>query len=192
MVYVSVDVETNGRLPGKHSMLQIGAVAFSAQGKVLERFSINLKPLPGSTTDPSTMEFWRKQPREAQLAVTKNPEDPKVAILRFYDWVAKFKKPLLLMAPVLFDGTWLRWYIERYVTDEARLFHNSLDLRSVIFSFTGEYRGDYRALLYAYTGFQAKAEPSHLAVDDALDQGQCFFAILKYADENGLRRIWKP
>ena len=53
--YISVDVETDGPVPGMHSMLSIGAAAYNAWGQGVGKFSANLETLPDAITDDRTM-----------------------------------------------------------------------------------------------------------------------------------------
>ena len=53
--YVSVDVETDGPIPGVHSMLSLGAAAFDAEWSPRGTWSANLEPLPEAAEDPRTM-----------------------------------------------------------------------------------------------------------------------------------------
>lgn len=63
-IYVSTDVEANGPIPGRHSMLSFASFAFTVDVKTgiiteLGRFERNLIELPESMPDPKTMtEFW--------------------------------------------------------------------------------------------------------------------------------------
>ena len=61
-IYVSTDVETDGPVAGKHSMLSIGSAAYSADKRLLSSFSANLETLPEFTADPKTTAWWATQP----------------------------------------------------------------------------------------------------------------------------------
>ncbi|MFZ5510660.1 MAG: hypothetical protein ACOZCP_11460, partial [Pseudomonadota bacterium] len=45
-IYVSTDIETDGPVAGKHSMLSLGSAAYLADKGLLSTFSANLEPLP--------------------------------------------------------------------------------------------------------------------------------------------------
>ncbi len=51
-IYVSTDVETDGPIPGPHSMLSIGSAAFLADKSLVGTFTANLETLPGATGHP--------------------------------------------------------------------------------------------------------------------------------------------
>jgi len=61
-IYVSTDVETDGPIPGPHSMLSIGSAAYSAQKELLATFTANLELLPGAAPDPETAAWWASKP----------------------------------------------------------------------------------------------------------------------------------
>lgn len=42
-IYISTDVETDGPIPGPHSMLSIGSTAYTADKILVSTFSANLK-----------------------------------------------------------------------------------------------------------------------------------------------------
>ena len=183
---ISIDVETDGSIPAINSMRQLGAVAFDLYGRPLDSFSVNLAPLTGAVQDKRTMRWWKSWPKQWK-AVNQDLKDPKLAIEKYARWMSRFPRPKMLAAPVAFDGMWVRWYLERFVTQHRPLqWHNMIDLRSVLFAYTGQYKGDYRANIVALTGTQPKPNPNpHDAVSDAMEQGLIFFALLKWAKANG-------
>ena len=61
-IYVSTDIETDGPVAGKHSMLSIGSAAYLADRELLGTFSANLETLPASAPDPKTAAWWATQP----------------------------------------------------------------------------------------------------------------------------------
>ncbi|HEY5235188.1 MAG TPA: hypothetical protein VIJ14_03320, partial [Rhabdochlamydiaceae bacterium] len=78
-VYISTDIESNGALPGRNSMLSLGAAAFTSDGELLSTFSVNLEEFPGATSDPDTMKFW-DQNKEAYEETRKNVRPIKQAM----------------------------------------------------------------------------------------------------------------
>jgi len=53
--YVVTDIEANGLVPGRHSMISMASVAVDQRGTELGRFTVNLVPLAENTSDPGTM-----------------------------------------------------------------------------------------------------------------------------------------
>src|SRR6202021_1255010 len=59
-LYVSTDVETDGPIPGPHSMLSFASAAYRSDKTLVSTFSANLETLPGASGHPDTMEWWKK------------------------------------------------------------------------------------------------------------------------------------
>src|SRR4051812_45341801 len=72
-IYVSTDVETDGPVAGKHSILSIGSAAYTAEKELLSTFSANLETLPNAPPDSKTAAWWLTQP-EAWSACRQNLE----------------------------------------------------------------------------------------------------------------------
>jgi hypothetical protein len=78
-IYVSTDCETDGPIPGPHSMLSFGSAAHTADKRLFSTFAANLEKLPGATGHPDTMAWWRTQP-EAWAACRSNLQSPEHAM----------------------------------------------------------------------------------------------------------------
>src|SRR3979411_662210 len=61
-IYLSIDVEADGPVPGPYSMLSFGIAAFSIDKVLLGTFTRNLELLPGAAQHPRVMAWWRSQP----------------------------------------------------------------------------------------------------------------------------------
>lgn len=174
---VSIDVETDGSIPPRHSMLSLGAVAYSLRGVELSSFSLNLQPLPKASQDPKVMKWWRDYP-EAWRQTTRNPKDPEDVMEKFVRWYAQFRKPAMFAAPVAFDFLWLRWYILHFTRGYSGIiWHRAIDLRSVIFALTGQYEGEYREL---FVDHHITNPLPHVAINDAREQAEYLFAALTH------------
>lgn len=51
-IYVSTDVETDGAIPGPHSMLSLGSAAYTADKQLLTTSSANFDTLDGAQAHP--------------------------------------------------------------------------------------------------------------------------------------------
>src|SRR5262249_44481217 len=85
-IYVSTDVETDGPIPGPHSMLSFASAAYRADKTLVGTFAANLTPLPGAAGDPKTMDWWRGQP-EAWEVCRSNPRDPEGVMPEYVAWL---------------------------------------------------------------------------------------------------------
>ena len=77
-IYVSTDVESDGPIPGPHSMLSFASAAYRPDKTLLSTFSANLELLPSATGDPGTMRWWA-QHSEAWQAARKEQKEFELA-----------------------------------------------------------------------------------------------------------------
>src|SRR5579872_7427912 len=102
-IYVSTDVETDGPIPGPHSMLSFGSAAYTAGKRLVSTFSANLHTLPEAQGHPATMAFWA-QNQAAWEACRKDPEDPAAAMARYLAWLKGLPgRPVFVAYPAGFD-----------------------------------------------------------------------------------------
>jgi len=95
-VYVSTDVETDGPIPGPHSMLSFASAAFTADKALVGTFTANLDTLPAAAGHPKTMEWWRSQP-EAWAACRKDTRPPEVVMPEYVRWLKQLPgKPVFV------------------------------------------------------------------------------------------------
>jgi hypothetical protein len=178
-LYVSTDVETDGPIPGPHSMLSLGSAAWRvADGakELVSTFEANLETLPGSAGHPDTMAWWKTQP-EAWAECRRGPR-PAAEAMRDYDaWLRGLPGPPVFVAwPLGFDFIFVYWYLIRFVGRSAFGF-NGIDMRSYAMAILG-------------TGYREAGKESlprrwfddlphtHKALDDALEQGALFCNML--------------
>jgi hypothetical protein len=175
-VYISVDVETDGPIPGPHSMLALGAAAFEANGTHIGSWSANLETLPDAAGAPDTMAWWSTQP-EAWAACRKDLRTPGEAMPDFVAWVERFKgKPVFVAFPAGFDFLFAYWYMVRFAGRSPFSF-SALDIKTYAAALLGiPYReATKRRFPRAWFG---PAKHSHIAAEDALEQGQMFMRML--------------
>ena len=77
-IYISTDVETDGPIPGPHSMLSFASAAYRADKRLIDTFSANLETLPGAAGHPQTMAWWEQHPEawSRRAEVQRKPEPP--------------------------------------------------------------------------------------------------------------------
>ena len=85
-IYVSTDIEADGRIPGVFSMLSFGSAAYQADGTLLGTFTANLEQLPEASTDPDTMAWWAERPQE-WAACRQDLQKPEAAMKAYYAWL---------------------------------------------------------------------------------------------------------
>ncbi|MFM7641917.1 MAG: exonuclease [Cyanobium sp.] len=176
-IYVSTDIETDGPLPGGYSMLSLGSAAYRADSQLLDTFSVNLSALPGARQQPDTMAWWAEHP-DAWAACQVDPQPPAQAMAAYHQWLKGLPgKPIFVAYPAGFDFMFVNWYLINFVGDSP-FGHNALDIRSYAMAFLGrdyEHSGK-RHLPAEWLG---KPSMSHLALDDAIQQGTLFFHLVQ-------------
>jgi hypothetical protein len=128
-IYISTDVETDGPIPGPHSMLSFGSAAYDADKTLISTFSANLDTLPGAAADPKTAAWWQTQP-EAWAACRTNLEAPEAAMQRYVAWIKTLPgRPVFVAYPAGFDFLFVYWYLIRF-TGASPFSHSALDIKS--------------------------------------------------------------
>jgi DNA polymerase III alpha subunit (gram-positive type) len=180
-VYFSVDIETDGPIPGPNSMLSLASVAFSEDGQELDSFTVNFETLPEASSDPDTMVWWKTQP-EAWAAARVDPKDPKQAMESFITWVEhttqKTSLPVFVAYPAGFDFLFVYWYLIRFVGHSPFSF-SAIDIKTYVMAFLGKnYRQSTKRNM-PKRWFKGQPKHTHVALDDARGQGMLFMKILK-------------
>jgi DNA polymerase III alpha subunit (gram-positive type) len=175
-VFISTDIEANGPIPGDYSMLSLGAAAFTPEGKMVSTFSANLKTLPGAHEDLDTMKFWIEN-GEAYQATRQDTRDPQQAMEQFVAWVKKQPgKPVFVGYPAGFDFLFVYWYIKHFGLDSPFSF-SALDIKTyAMATMKTEYRQSTKKNMPKR--WFSDAPHTHIAVDDAIEQGQLFCNML--------------
>ena len=177
-IYFSTDVETDGPIPGPHSMLSLGSAAFSPDGVLLGTFSVNLQELPGSEPSPDTQKWWESQPK-AYAACRENPVDCHDAMVRFSNWVKSLGgKPVFVGFPAGFDFLFVYWYLI-YFTGESPFSFSALDGKTYAMALLKKPYRQSTKRNYPKAWFPLKDKHTHIALDDAIEQGRIFCNMLK-------------
>jgi len=174
-IYISTDLEADGPIPGPHSMLALGASAFSItrdEGvKLLSSFSVNLQELEGATQDPATMEFWSKHHRAWEIN-RRYPVSPAVAMNRYLEWLERDLdgEPVFVAWPATFDFLFVYWYLMKFV-GRSPFEWSGLDAKSYAMAIK---RKRWLEVSMDDLGENVHVSPNswpHVAVYDAKSQG---------------------
>ena len=176
-VYVSTDVEADGPIPGPNSMLSFASAAFLADKTLVGTFTANLETLPGAAGDPATMAWWR-QHAEAYAATRNDTEPPARAMPRYVAWLKGLPgKPVFVGYPAAYDFLFVYWYLIRFA-GESPFSHSALDVKTFAMALlkTGYRDSVKRAMPRRW--FDPAQGHTHVALDDALEQGALFCNML--------------
>jgi len=187
-LYISIDIEADGPIPGVYSMLSLGAAAFRRGGPVeripLKTFKRNLLPLPEARQDPETMAWWKTQP-DAWKATTEGAIDPAVALQDFAEWLRHWNPRDLVIVgyPVTFDFQWVYWYWWKFIGVKPPFGFQGLDIKTLAMTaIRCEYKQATKRNM-PKKWFEGAPKHTHDALDDAIGQGILFLNILKHLDD---------
>jgi hypothetical protein len=175
-IYVSTDVETDGPIPGPHSMLSFASAAYLADKTLVSTFVANLETLPEAQGHPQTMAWWQNHP-EAWAACRQDLQPPEVAMRQYVAWVQALPgKPVFVAYPAAFDFMFVYWYLRRFV-GESPFGHSALDLKTLAMALLGKpYRDSVKRNMPPR--WFDRLPHTHRALDDALEQGALFCNML--------------
>lgn len=179
-VYISIDVEADGPIPGANSMLALGAAAFRLDSRTpIATFEVNLLPVEGALRDPETMAWWEKHP-EAWAATQVDPQYPDEATRRFAAWLRTLSgKPVLVAYPATYDFMWVYWYYVKFVGFPAPFGFQGLDLKTLAMARLGCSFKEAAKKNMPKWWFGGVPPHTHRALDDAIGQGVLFVNIMK-------------
>ena len=181
-VYISTDVETDGPIPGPHSMCSFASAAYLADKTLIDTFSANLELLAGASPHPERMQWWAAHP-EAWEACRVDPQPPAEVMPRYAAWLESLPgAPIFVAYPVGFDFAFVYWYLMRFA-GRSPFKHHGLDIRSYAM---GMLKCDYRESSWQqYPDRWFDDLPhTHRALDDAVRQGALFCNMLRENLEN--------
>ncbi len=180
-IYICTDIESDGPIPGPHSMLSFASVAYRPDKTLVGTFTANLEPLSGATGSPATMEFW-KQNKAAYDATRTNLKDPATAMVEYSKWVESLRgTPVFVAFPAGFDFLFVNWYLVRF-TGTSPFSHSALDMKTMAMVLTGKgFRACTKRNLPAT--WVSDAPHTHIALDDAIEQGELFFDMMNAAEK---------
>lgn len=171
-IYLSTDVEADGPIPGPHSMLSFASAAYAPDKTLVRTYSANLETLPGAGGDPRTLKWWQGFP-EAWAACRTDPRPPQLVMREYLAWVQALPgRPVFVGWPASWDFMWIYWYLVRF-TGERPFGESALDVRSYAM---GMRRTPFRRTSRTYLP-KRWFDPlphTHIALDDALEQGALF------------------
>lgn len=170
-VFLSVDVETSGPIPGEFSLLTIGACSVDEPERV---FSCELKPIT-ENADPKAMEVTGLSLE--QLSVEGMA--PDAAMKRFRDWVAEVSgengTPVFVGLNAPFDWSFVNYYFHRYLGENPFGFA-ALDIKALYMGVTGSSWAETRSSQMSVR-LNPQSKGDHQALHDALYQAELFRLI---------------
>lgn len=188
-IYVSVDIEADGPIPGYNSMLNFGAAAFDLTAAKprdpIATFEANLVPLPAAIQDPDTMDWWKRQP-EAWAYVNQNQRKAEDVMPEFVAWSKSLGGSPVMVCYPSYDFMWMHWYIMRF-GDVGRSPYSfaALDTKTLAMVAMGRleerdmFKGTAKRSMSKERPQWFKGQPKHdhTGLADAIGQGMLFINI---------------
>lgn len=165
MSYIVVDVESDGPIPHKYSMVCFGAVV--VEPSLSKTFYGKVKPI-STLYDPQALAIsgFTRQEHEGF-------DDPKEVMESFADWLGEQSKnrPIFISDNPAFDWQWINWYFHMY-TDKNP------------FGFSARRIGDLYCGMKMDAGLNSewkrlfrKTKHDHNPVNDAIGNAEALLAM---------------
>ena len=167
-LFISVDVETSGPVPGEFSLLTIGACLVDDPERA---FSCALKPV-GDRVDPKAMAVTGLSVEDLR----RTGREPDEAMRSFAAWVADVAaggvKPVFVGLNAPFDWSFVNYYFHRFTGTNPFGF-TALDIKAYYMGATGCSWGDTRSSALVER-LRPSSRGNHDALDDARHQAELF------------------
>ena len=167
MSYIVVDVEADGEIPHKFSMVSFGAVI--VEPSLSKTFYGEVKPI-SEKWNPEALAISGFS-REQHLGF----DEPKEVMENFADWIVRNSvgKPTFISDNLAFDWQWINWYFHYFIGKNP-------------FGFSGRRIGDLYCGMKMDTSLNAewkklyrKTKHTHHPVDDAKGNAEALLQFRK-------------
>jgi hypothetical protein len=187
-IYISGDIEADGPIPGRFSMLAFGlVVAATFDGRVFtprnssqQTFYRELKPI-SEDYEPAAL----KAARLDREALVRDGAEPAAAMRDAAGWVAARAaeaggaRPVLVGYPVVFDWMFIHWYFLRYAGESPFGFSGALDIKT-IYQQKAQVTLDLAGRNDLPDELRASHPHTHNALDDAIEQAEIFARLFTW------------
>lgn len=166
-VYISVDIEASGPIPGTYSMLSLGAVLVADPDV---SFYVELQPISKEAV-PEAMKVSGFGLEELERSGTP-PQDAMTQFRAWVEDVAQGRKAVFVGFNASFDWAFVNWYFHTYL-GENPFGIGALDIKAYYMGWAG---CAWRETTSSQLPERLKPtdEASHHALDDARYQGEIF------------------
>ncbi len=164
-IYISVDIESSGPIPGEYSMLSLGAAVV---GNVSQNFYAELKPVSEKCV-AQALEVSKFSLEELK----KTGANPAAAMKLFAEWVAQVsaeKRPVFVAFNATFDWQFVNYYFHRFLGRNP-FGISGLDIKAYYMGKKSCHWGE-TAKRKLGKEFLSNRKHTHHARDDAIEQAE--------------------
>jgi DNA polymerase III epsilon subunit-like protein len=187
-IYFSVDVESDGPIPGPYSMLsfalvpagRMDGVTYTAPMGYEDRFYVELRPI-SDQFEPAALAV-NGLDRER---LAREGADPSAAMRAAADWLrarCAGGEPVLVAYPLGFDWSWIHWYFVRYTGTSPFKHSRAFDLKTAV-AVTEGIPISHAGRARLPKALMADHEHTHHAADDAIAQAEIFAKLMTGANK---------
>ncbi|MFG2057648.1 exonuclease [Micromonospora sp. NPDC048930] len=171
-LYLAVDVEADGPIPGPYSMISLG---MAVAGRPELAFYTELRPISDEFV-PAALAVSGLD-RDRLLREAPTAEEAMRAAARWVNGLRAIGRPVFLAAPAVWDGMFVHWYFVRFVGHSPfGATGSGIDLRSYWMGLTGvEWRDTRKGTIKHQLGL-TDVPHTHHAGEDAAELAQVFDA----------------
>lgn len=183
-LYISVDVETSGPIPGEYSLLSLGACVVNHTNQT---FYVEFKPLNNNFI-PQALEINGFS--FEKLAATGT--QPAQALAQFDHWinqVSSGNRPAFVAFNATFDWSFTHWYFIKFLGHDP-FGISGLDIKAY---FMGKHHTTWGETVKKKVRslYPPKSPHTHNALDDALEQAEIFARLFKISQKEDLSLLTK-
>jgi DNA polymerase III epsilon subunit-like protein len=168
-VFISIDVETSGPIPGEFSLLSIGACHVDDEAI---SFSCELKPINGNA-DPKALEVSGL----SLETLARTGRTPKDAMRNFATWIRETigddATPVFVGFNAPFDWSFINYYFHKFTGTNPFGF-SALDIKAYYMGATGSSTWKDTRSSAIEADLKPKHRPDHDALHDAQYQAELF------------------
>lgn len=184
-LYVSVDVEADGPIPGPYSMLSLGAAVagvqdadgFTPADPEERTFYRELRPI----SEDFVPEALAVSGLDRERLKTEGAE-PAVALAEFADWVRQVSvgaQPVMCGYPASYDWTFLYWYLIRFTGASPFGHSGCLDMKTLYATKAAlPLRAVAKGTMPRH--LLSRRRHTHHALDDAVEQAELLANLMAW------------
>jgi DNA polymerase III alpha subunit (gram-positive type) len=166
-IFVSVDIEASGPVPGTYSMLAVGA---SVVGRSDQHFFAELRPINNASVAAAMRVVGRTLEEFRQIG-----REPVNVMSEFAAWIRKVSgngKPVFVGFNAAFDWAFVNWYFDTFQTENP-FGVSALDIKSFYMGMAGCAWKETRSSRLP-NKYRSEKPHTHNALSDAIEQAEIF------------------